>query len=543
MAWIKDPQKKKRVLQLHGPASAGKSVISQTIAEICQEYGLLIASFFFSCNLQDRNTGKRLFITLAYQLALNTPALKDKIKKVIKSDPAIITKSMEVQLKKLILQPLAEIDFTPESALQCVIIIDGLDECLPGKQQLDILLLIFYVLEQPSFPFCFIIASRSEPRIVDHLNSPQYHDESWSINLNSGRDAEEDIHIVLRSGFAKIHDNPIHAHSMTSILKPWPTELAIETIVARSSGQFAYAMMALKFIDNPDYEPIQQLQIILDTTHPHHSNAFPNLDELYYGILKQCRNPEHLVDVLGYLIVLIQGMNAYAATWGCPLGMTGLLTILDQLLSWNPGNSFGSLRSLHSLISVFTPTGAGSEASGIKFHHASFVDFLTSEQHAGPFFIKVSAVHSRIACSCLRILHDFPLKNVTPDGYRMSLPEFNLFLTNSSYLFPPLVVWVYAILFWCYHCSNSKYETDLGKELHVFNVCKDWVLIQTSSSPRVIKVKLREALITLDVQELDGCPGQSRWFSGEPDMQSMTRELRSVINWLEQQVCNTITAL
>jgi len=110
-------------------------------------------------------------------------------------------------------------------------------------------------------------------------------------------------------------------------------------------------------------------------------------------------------------------------------------------------------------------------------------------------------------------------------------------------LFFPLVVWVYAILFWCYHCSNSKYQTDLGKELHAFDVCKDWVLIQTLSSPRVDEEKLREALVTLDVRELNGCPGQSRWISGNPDMQSMTMELGSVINWLEQQVCNTTTAL
>ncbi|KIK52272.1 hypothetical protein GYMLUDRAFT_180242, partial [Collybiopsis luxurians FD-317 M1] len=35
------------VCWLYGPAGAGKSVIAQTLAEICMERGLLVGSFFF----------------------------------------------------------------------------------------------------------------------------------------------------------------------------------------------------------------------------------------------------------------------------------------------------------------------------------------------------------------------------------------------------------------------------------------------------------------------------------------------------------------
>jgi hypothetical protein len=42
------------------------------------------------------------------------------------------------------------------------------------------------------------------------------------------------IRIVLRGGFAKIHDNPSHAQW----IETWPTDFAIEKIVARISGQF-----------------------------------------------------------------------------------------------------------------------------------------------------------------------------------------------------------------------------------------------------------------------------------------------------------------
>jgi len=408
------------MLRLHGPVGAGKSAISHTIAERCEQSGLLAATFFFSRNSSDRSTGRRLFATLAYQLAINIPAFRVKIEEVIESDPAVVTKAMKVQLEKLILQPLEQIGLTRESASQCVIIIDGLDECMAENHQ-DILKLIFFALQQPCFPFCVIVTSRPEPLIVTQLDSPQYRDKNWTINLNNRKDAKDDLRIVLRSGFTKIHDNPVHAQSMTSVPKPWPNDFAIEKILGRSSGQFVYASTVLKFIDDPEYESTQQLQIILDIAQRNHPDAFSDLDKLYSEILSQCKNRKRTLDVLGYLIALIQSADAYAATWGRSLNTARLPTVLDHLLELNPGDSYRSLRGLHSLLSISTPTDPGSETSGIKFHHASFADFLRCKQRAGDCSIKVSANHGNITRSCLRILRDFSPNNATPDEYRMYL--------------------------------------------------------------------------------------------------------------------------
>jgi len=421
LAWIKDTQRLKNLLRLHGPMAAGKSAISRTIAELCQEYGLLAATFFFSRHLDYCNTGKRVFTTLAYQLAINIPVLKDKMEEVVRLDPTIVTKSMGTQLKKLILQPLAHIGFTRESASRCVIIIDGLDECLAEMEQLDILKYIFFALQQPSFPFCFIVSSRPEPSIVSKLDSAQYRDKSWAITLNNRRDAKEDLRIILRSGFEKIHDNPVHAHSMTTTPKPWPNDFAIEKIVAQSSGQFVYASAVLSFIDDPEYEPTQQLQIILDIAHRNRSNAFSDLDKLYSEVLSRCKNQKRTLDVLGYLIALIQSADAYAANWGRSLNTASLPMVLDQLLELNPGDSYRSLRGLHSLISISTSADPASENSGIKFHHSSFADFLRSKQRAGDFFIKVSDIHGKITRSCIRILRDFAPSKATPEEYRRYL--------------------------------------------------------------------------------------------------------------------------
>ena len=48
MQWIKDVYKNELFLWLYGPAGAGKSSIAQSISELCDEAGILDASFFFS---------------------------------------------------------------------------------------------------------------------------------------------------------------------------------------------------------------------------------------------------------------------------------------------------------------------------------------------------------------------------------------------------------------------------------------------------------------------------------------------------------------
>ncbi|KAF8961761.1 hypothetical protein BDZ97DRAFT_2028593 [Flammula alnicola] len=207
MAWIRNPSRSKRVLRLHGPAGAGKSAISQTIADLCQEFGLLAASFFFSRTSRERNTGSRLFSTLAYQLAIKVPQLKELIEEVIESDPAIVSKSMELQLKHLILEPLGQLRQASPQPLPQVIIIDGLDECIgfgectPDKHQMDILQFILQALEDVKFPFCFIIASRPEFHILSQFDSPAYSQVTWRISLDNRKDVKEDIRVVLRSGF------------------------------------------------------------------------------------------------------------------------------------------------------------------------------------------------------------------------------------------------------------------------------------------------------------------------------------------------------
>ena len=85
------------ILWLWGAAGAGKSAIAQTIAELCHERKLLLASFFFSRNSPLRATSEHLFASVAYQMVIGIPAVRELVLSAIENYPLIFERSMESQ--------------------------------------------------------------------------------------------------------------------------------------------------------------------------------------------------------------------------------------------------------------------------------------------------------------------------------------------------------------------------------------------------------------------------------------------------------------
>ncbi len=136
---------------INGPAGAGKSAIAQTIAGRCSGEQLA-ASFFFLRNSSDRGTATRLFTTLAWQLAKNIPELLPYIESAVETEILFPTKSLDFHLDRLIIQPLQGLlrdkpDFCPQ---KCLVVIDGVDECAPDRDQMLFLRLTGNALPQSS---------------------------------------------------------------------------------------------------------------------------------------------------------------------------------------------------------------------------------------------------------------------------------------------------------------------------------------------------------------------------------------------------------
>ena len=170
MRWIRQEKDLDAfIMWMYGPAGAGKSAITQTIAEMCDEEMLLLTSFFFSRNDPSHSTVKPLITTITYQITLNLPDARDVIFRAIECDPLIFSKSLVVQVKSLIIAPLqqlAEASFFNESTSHCLIIIDGLDECSDHKVQQNIVDVLANAQRQHKLPLIFSISSHPEQHIT-----------------------------------------------------------------------------------------------------------------------------------------------------------------------------------------------------------------------------------------------------------------------------------------------------------------------------------------------------------------------------------------
>ena len=168
--WIHDSGKKERLMWLCGSAKVGKSAIAQTIADRCYDANILMASFF-SRNYANRCDKSYLIPTIAYQLTVSIPAIRNRVWDVLRNDPLILSRSLEAQVKALIVRPLTEVAMCSVDNLDLgspprLVILDGLDECEGDEIQIYIINVLSAVVNELPIPLLFLITSRPEQHIV-----------------------------------------------------------------------------------------------------------------------------------------------------------------------------------------------------------------------------------------------------------------------------------------------------------------------------------------------------------------------------------------
>ncbi|KAJ6505665.1 hypothetical protein C8R47DRAFT_967594, partial [Mycena vitilis] len=253
-----------RIMWLYGPAGCGKSAVAQTMAEDWVEAEELGASFFFARTRVGGSSGKTLFPTIAYQLALHIPQLRTYISKAVEGDPAICDKSLEEQARVLIRMPAASLP--ADNRKPYLVIVDGLDECDGKAAQNRIIKAIFHMSATNTLPLQFLICSRPEPHLREVFHSMDDREFSYLV-LDNSFDPSSDIRRYLRDRFADIQRRRFPNESGT--YPPWPSKDDLKTLVHKASGQFIYAATVIKFIDDEYSHPAEQLRCVLrlPTTH------------------------------------------------------------------------------------------------------------------------------------------------------------------------------------------------------------------------------------------------------------------------------------
>ncbi|KAF8875957.1 hypothetical protein CPB84DRAFT_1796218 [Gymnopilus junonius] len=362
------------VLWFHDPAGAGKSAIAQSIAKAFAAEGGLLASYFFSRFDPTRNHPRFLVPTIAYQVSLHFPDVRNLVEDAIRADP-------------LLMQPIIESGYFDNPANKRLLIIDGLDECEDRDGQVDILRSISTALQQHRLPLIFLIASRPEHDITNAFSSINLHNISTRLPLDNIYSSSADIEIFLRGKFADIKSN--HPFK-TRIPSEWPPDIILEFLLEKSSGQFVYAATVMRFVASIRHLPTTRLEIALGLwPSPGGRNIpFAELDALYRHVLNSSEDVDALLQVL-----------ALAILW------TPDVEVVEAVLSLDPGEVETLLCDALSVVYIQkrgTPPVHASEL--IQTYHASLRDFVFDKSRSQALYIDAPARHAQFLQNALQYL-------------------------------------------------------------------------------------------------------------------------------------------
>ncbi|KAK1235003.1 hypothetical protein PQX77_001781 [Marasmius sp. AFHP31] len=388
---------------LSGAAGVGKSAIALSIAKSFEDGGLLSSSFFFFRSDSKRNNPAALVLTMAHDLAITTPLVRNCIEQRVSADPKILEASLEQQYRELVIAPTLmwnrQRSLWGTPVVPNIVIIDGLDECGDEPTQLRVLSIIQSTYQQtPHSPLRFLICSRPEAWIQEAFSDEPLLQLSRNIVLDDSLEAREDIRRYYRHHFREIATS--RKYRQVRFPNPWPSERDLEILVERSCAQFVYASTLVKFIQLAYNHPIVQLSIILDSRAVPRSSKSPyhDLDCLYHVILSANSDHDELILILVAIIVL---SDHFQYSKPCP-------AMIEAILGLPSGQVALTLRGMYSVLKI------GDWKDPIELYHTSFRDYLVDHDRS---YIDIAAQKHVIACRWLQRLSTEGWQSLSEDQW------------------------------------------------------------------------------------------------------------------------------
>ncbi|KAM6499232.1 hypothetical protein JOM56_004740 [Amanita muscaria] len=273
-----------------------------------------------------------------------------------------------------------------------VVIIDGVDECFDEKLQQRILAVVGDAVKNHRVPLRFLIVSRPEALIEETLK--KFKDFTVSIDLAKLDGSNRDIHKYLEDKFSEIASN-------RGLDPTWPGQKIIEEIVSKSSGNFIFPSLVIRFVSDEDCDPEVLLNIVRNLTPCGSMSPFALLDELFLEILKRQRDQDFLKTFLA-LFIGRSSIRVEQRDVELHKDDATLMNVSEKDLHIR-------LRRMRSLLK-FEPF--------IDVYHKSFLDFLQDPSRSGQYHVSKAGGLKRY----LELVVDSVVRHVSmeieqPDGH------------------------------------------------------------------------------------------------------------------------------
>jgi hypothetical protein len=373
----------------------GKVLSPTTIAQYCDNHGLLASSFFFDRNIPDRRTPQKLFSTVARDLVRLKNNLADHTSLVLERDRSVASGCQTRQFEKLILEP----SMLHHIGRPVVIVIDGLDE---GYDLETLAILRDRIPELPE-NFRIFMTSRPLNDVVTDLSDARHvHRRSIDIRGESNR---RDIAVYIRD---RLH----YISSRTRLGVEWPGEERTNDLIDKSEGLFVWVSIVSEYLRTAPH-PDRKLSTLLDQRNMLGISTDAKMDTLYSEVLSTCAwDDEDLV----HDYHLVMGAIIAAKT---PLSLPALKSLHRQHAELDINGVFRPLTSL--LTSPFD------QDQPIQILHLSFREFITSRAQLSPnhqhFYVSEKEHSQRLATLCLHVLNEDLNPHTPGTGYVTSNTE------------------------------------------------------------------------------------------------------------------------
>lgn len=428
--WSDSPEAKP-ICWINGMAGTGKTTIAYTLSAMLESRGQLGASFFCtraSAECQDAN---RIIPTIAYQLAEHSTPFQSGLDQVLENYKNISSLDISKQFEGLLKRPLLEVkDKIPGNI---VVVIDALDEC--NNKNTVQLVLDTLLQSRDNLPLKFLITSRPEPIIYSAMTSTR-HNSCSILHLH------EIEKTLVRA------DIKLFLQEQLAFMFPAPSPAEVMQLAELSDNLFIYAATALRYI-RPCGIPVNHherlaamLAIIPQST------QLATIDSLYSVILSG------VLDTSEWEPLERKRIQRVLWTIACSQAPLPIETLAELAELDSRNEAWVSVQPLRSILYI-----SGSETSGTtSILHASFRDYLFSQERSKDFFCDKSEQNLRLARRCLMLMKD-GLQS-SPNELTLRYIEEQLPIALGEDLSNVSHTLSYACRYWVHHLNQANSRMD-----------------------------------------------------------------------------------